>query len=142
MRIMKWVALGCGLLIISLVGCSVQVPTQGYTDALTKWSSTLTTLGNDFQASDAFTTAGADRIAQEYQTSLSELKAIKPPVELAPAQAAFVAVMETGTGIMDSLKQAVSDGNRAKFEQVTTQYTQWFTSLKAAGSLVGLKIGS
>jgi hypothetical protein len=63
-------------------------------------------------------------------------------VELAPAQSALVAVMETGTGIMDSLKQAVSDGNRAKFEQVKTQYSQWFTALKAAGSLVGLKIGS
>lgn len=142
MNIKTWIGLGCALLMISLVGCSVQVSTQGYTDALTKWSSSLTTLGNDFQASDAFTTAGADRIVKEYQTSLSALKAIKAPVELAPAHTAFVAVMETGTGIMDSFKQAVSDGNRAKFDQVKIQFTQWFTALKAAGSLIGLKIGS
>jgi hypothetical protein len=142
MSIRSWVGLGCGLLIITLVGCSAQVSTQGYADALTKWSSTLTTLSNDFQASDAFSTVGADRIVKDYQTSLTQLKAIKPPVELAPAHSAFIAVMETGTGIMDSLKQAVSDGNRAKFDQVKTQFTQWFTALKAAGSVIGLKIGS
>jgi len=142
MGIKKWAALGCSLLMISLVGCSVQVSTQSYTAALTTWSSGLTKLGKDFHASDAFTTAGADRIVNEYQTVLSGLKAIKPPVELAPAHAAFVAVMETGTGIMSSFKQAVSDGNRAKFDQVKTQFTQWFTALKAAGSLIGLKISS
>ena len=142
MSIRNWVGLGCTLLMISLVGCSVQVSTQSYTAALTKWSSSLTTLGNDFQASDAFTTAGADRIVKEYQTSLSELKAIKAPVELAPAHAAFVAVMKTGTGIMNSFKQAVSAGNRAKFDQLKIQFTQWFTALKAAGGVVGLKIGS
>ena len=141
MSIKKWAGLGCCLLTIMLVGCSTQIPTQGYAGALTAWSGTLTTLSNDFQASDAFTSAGADRIAKEYQTSLTQLKAIQAPVELAPAHAAFVAVMETGTGIMDSLKQAVSDGNRAKFEQVKAQYTQWLTALKTAGSLIGLKIG-
>jgi hypothetical protein len=142
MSIKKWAALGCALLMISLVGCSVQVSTQSYTAALATWSSGLTKLDKDFQANDAFTTAGADRIVNEYQSSLAELKAIKAPVELAPAHAAFVAVMETGTGIMDSFKQAVSDGNRAKFDQVKTQFTHWFTALKAAGSLIGLKIGS
>ena len=43
---------------------------------------------------------------------------------------------------MSSFKQAASEGNRAKFDQVKTQFTQWFTSLKAAGSLIGLKISS
>jgi hypothetical protein len=140
MSVKKWAGIGCALLVMSLVGCSVQVSTQSYSAALTKWSGTLTTLGSDFEASDAFTTAGADRIVQQFQTSLSDLKAIKTPAELAPAHAAFVAVMETGTGIMDSLKQAV--GDRAKFDQVKAQYTQWFAALKAAGSLIGLKIGS
>ena len=79
MGIKKWAALGCSLLMISLVGCSVQVSTQSYTAALTTWSSGLTKLGKDFHASDAFTTAGADRIVNEYQTVLSGLKAIKPP---------------------------------------------------------------
>jgi hypothetical protein len=142
MKIRTWVALGGALLMISLAGCSVQVSAQGYTGALTKWSGSLTALGNDFQASNTFTTAGADRIVREYQTSLSELNAIKVPAELAPAHAAFVAVMGTGMGIMDSFKQAVSDGNRAKFDQVKIQFTQWFTTLKAAGSVIGLKIGS
>ncbi len=36
---------------------------------------------------------------------------------------------------MDSFKQAVSDGNRAKFDQVKTEFTRWFTAFKAVGSL-------
>ncbi len=136
----KWIGFACGLLMISLVGCSVQVSTQSYTAALTKWSSGLTTLSSDFQASDAFTTAGADRIVNQYQSLISGLKAIKPPAELAPAQAAFVAVMETGSGIMDSFKQAVSDGNRAKFYQVRSQFTDWYKAVSIAASAVGLKI--
>jgi hypothetical protein len=142
MGVKKWVGLVCALLAVGLAGCSAQLSTTSYTDALTKWSSGLTKLGQDFQANDAFTTGGADRIVKEYQTVLSGLKAIKPPVELAPAQTAFVAVMETGTGIMDSFKQAVSDGNRAKYAQVKSQFTDWFKLVTAAGNAVGLKIGS